>query len=462
MCGIFGITGSEEASRLAYFGLYAMQHRGQESAGIACYDGKSTHSHVGMGLVHDIFTEETLSQKLKGFVAIGHNRYSTTGKPEPRNAQPLVVRMHGNKFVLAHNGNLTNAYSLRKELEAEGAIFQTTADSEIFVHLISKALGTNTLEEAIIKATNRVEGAYCLLILSQGKLIAVRDPHGFHPLIMGKVPGNAESWVFASESCAFELLGAESIRSVAPGEMIVIEPHATEFTSIKLPKQTKVSQCIFELVYFARPDSFVFGEDVFQCRKKMGAEIVRELPTEADIVVPFPDSGVYSAVGVAQESGIPYEHALIRNHYVGRTFIQPSQSMREFSVRVKINPVQSAIKNKRLLVVDDSIVRGTTVRTRCAKLRELGAEEVHFRVSCPPIKFPCFYGIDFPSPHELVANKHNVENLSKVLGLDSLHYLSLDGLKNCVSNPDDYCCACFDGNYPTAIPEMTDKFSLEA
>ncbi len=461
MCGIFGITGHKEASRLTYFGLYAMQHRGQESAGIVSFDGKRTNFHLGMGLVPDVFTEATLSEVLLGQTAIGHIRYSTTGKPERRNAQPLVVSMHGSMFALAHNGNLINAFEIRKELEEEGAIFQTSSDSEIFIHLISRLLPHHTLEEAILKATERVDGAYCLLILYKGKLIVARDPYGFHPLLLGKMPGIAESFIFASESCAFDLLEAEYVRDIEPGEMLVIEQNATEYQSYRLPKKTHVKQCIFELIYFARPDSTIFGEDVFQCRKKMGAAMVNEMPVEADIVVPFPDSGVYSAVGAAQESGIPYEHALIRNHYVGRTFIQPSQSMREFSVRVKINPVKSAIKDKKLLVVDDSIVRGTTVQTRCAKLRELGATEVHFRVSCPPIKYPCFYGIDFPSPFELVANKHSIEQLSKVLGLDSLHYLTLEGLKNCVSEPDNYCCACFDGVYPTKVPSMTDKYSLE-
>ncbi len=461
MCGIFGITGHKDAARLTYFGLYALQHRGQESAGISAYDGAKTRYHVGMGLVPDVFTENVLTEGLPGFAAIGHTRYSTTGKPEVRNIQPFVVRMRGTILSLAHNGNLTNAVQIKKKLEAEGTIFQTSSDSEIFVHLIARAMSDKTLEEAILHAVDQVEGAYSLLILHKGKMIALRDPHGFHPLLLGKVPNNEKSWVFSSESCAFDLLEADYIRSVKPGEMIVIEPQGKEIKSYELKKKVPVKQCIFELVYFARPDSTIFDEDVFQCRKKMGAELVKEMPAEADIVIPFPDSGVYCAVGVSQASGVPYEHALIRNHYVGRTFIQPSQTMREFSVRVKINPVKSAINHKRLLVVDDSIVRGTTVRTRCTKLRELGAEEVHFRVSCPPIKYPCFYGIDFPSPNELVANKHSLDQLTRVLGLDSLHYLTLQGLKNCVKSPDDYCCACFDGNYPTPLPEHVDKLALE-
>lgn len=464
MCGIFGITGHEDAARLAYFGLYALQHRGQESAGIATWDtgtnsgGGETHVHVGMGLVPDVFTEEVLAQ-LPGDVAIGHIRYSTTGKPERRNAQPLVVRMRGGvQLSLAHNGNLTNAAELRAELEDDGAIFQTSSDSEIFVHLISHGLKGKTLEEAILAACGRVEGAYSLVILANGKLIALRDPHGFHPLSLGRLD---DAWVFASESCAFDLLEAERLREVRPGEMIVAERGALEYQSYRLPKPAPVRQCIFELVYFARPDSIIFGEDVYQCRKRMGLELVHEAPAAVDCVIPFPDSGIYAALGVAQGAGVPYEHALIRNHYVGRTFIQPSQSMRQFSVRVKINPVHSMIENKRLFVVDDSIVRGTTVRTRVAKLRDMGAKEVHFRVSCPPIKHPCFYGIDFPSAKELVAVQHAPESLAALLGLDSLHYLSLEGLKRSVSCPDHYCTACFDGIYPTALPSVQDKYSLE-
>lgn len=461
MCGIFGISGHEDAARLAYFGLYALQHRGQESAGIATWDmkdGGETHVHIGMGLVPDVFTEEALHH-LPGEIAIGHIRYSTTGKPERRNAQPLVVRMRGGmQLSLAHNGNLTNAAELRAELEDDGAIFQTSSDSEIFVHLISHGLRGKTLEEAILAACDRVEGAYSLIILANGKLIALRDPHGFHPLSIGRLD---DAWVFASESCAFDLLEAERLREVKPGEMIVVEPGALEYQSYALPNPAPVRQCIFELVYFARPDSIIFGEDVYQCRKRMGLELVAEAPADVDCVIPFPDSGIYAALGVAQGAGVPYEHALIRNHYVGRTFIQPSQSMRQFSVRVKINPVHSMIENKRLFVVDDSIVRGTTVRTRVAKLRDMGAREVHFRVSCPPIKHPCFYGIDFPSTKELVAVQHAPEALASLLGLDSLHYLSLEGLKRSVSCPDHYCSACFDGIYPTSLPSVQDKYSLE-
>ncbi|MCQ2444673.1 MAG: amidophosphoribosyltransferase [Mailhella sp.] len=460
MCGIFGVIGHEDAARLTYFGLYALQHRGQESAGIAAWDDESStaHYHAGMGLVPDVFTEEHL-RALPGRTAIGHVRPSTTGRPQLRNAQPLVARMRGGvQVALAHNGNLTNAAEIRRELEDEGCIFQTTIDSEIFVHLIARALTYNTMEEAIQIACNRVEGAYSLVIMADDRLIAVRDPHGLHPLSIARM---GESWVFASESCAFDLLEAEYLREVEPGEMVVVEPGANAFRSIRFAEAKKVRQCIFELVYFARPDSRVFGEDVYQCRKCMGRNMMRESMADAECVIPFPDSGIYSSLGAAQEAGVPYEHALIRNHYVGRTFIQPSQSMRQFSVRVKINPVRSMIENRSLYVVDDSIVRGTTIRTRVAKLRQLGAKAVHFRVSSPPIKYPCFYGIDFPSPKELIATKYDPAQIAEMLGLDSLHYLSLEGLLASVSHPEDYCTACFTGDYPTPLPEVQDKMSLE-
>ena len=432
---------------MAYFGLYALQHRGQESTGIASYDGRHIHVHAGMGLVPDVYDEPTLGQELQGNMAIGHVRYSTTGVSARRNSQPLVVRVRGIEMALAHNGNLTNAAELREELENIGAIFQTSSDSEIFVHLISHSLAGRTLEEAIMEACKRVRGAYSLVILSEGRLMALRDPHGFHPLVMGRVD---DAYVFASETCAFDLLEAEYIRDVAPGEMVIVE--GDNVRSCKLPGagEVPVRQCIFELVYFARPDSLVFGEDVYQCRKRMGHEMAREAPTNAELVMPFPDSGVYAAIGFAQAAGVPYEQAYIRNHYVGRTFIQPSQTMRNFGVRVKLNPVRSMIKNRRICIVDDSIVRGTTVRTRVVKLRELGAREVHFRVSCPPLRHPCFYGINFSSRGELVAANHPLEALPGLLNLDSLHYLTIEGLLNSVSEPDKYCLACFNGEYPVA------------
>lgn len=448
MCGVFGITGHSEASRMAYFGLYAQQHRGQESAGIASYDGTQIHAHTDMGLVPDVFDEPTLGQKLRGDKAIGHVRYSTTGSSALRNAQPLVVRVRGIEIALAHNGNLTNSLALRRELEEQGAIFQTNSDSEIFVHLIAHGFhenGNTSVEEAVRYACTKVEGAYSVLILAEGRILALRDPHGFHPLALGRAE---KAWVLASETCAFDLLEAEYVRDVAPGEMLVIDGENMSSQMLPGAGQKPVRQCIFELVYFARPDSLIFGEDVYQCRKRMGHQLAKEYPSDAELVMPFPDSGVYATIGYAQGTGIPYEHAFIRNHYVGRTFIQPSQGMREFGVRVKLNPVRSVINGKHICVVDDSIVRGTTVRTRVGKLRELGARMVDFRVSCPPVRHPCFYGISFSSHVELVAARHPERDLPRLLNLDSLGYLSMEGMLSAVSHPDCYCTACFDGNYP--------------
>ena len=455
-CGLFGIYNHAEAARMAYFGLYAQQHRGQESAGIVTWDGTKIREQKGMGLVPEVFNERHLGKELKGAIAMGHIRYSTTGASLIRNAQPFLVRFGGMHLALAHNGNLVNTKELREELEAQGSIFQTTIDSELFVHLIVKHLNGGTLEEAVAKACAKAQGAYSLLILANNKLIAVRDPHGFRPLALGRV---GDSYVLASETCAFDLLEAEHIRSIEPGEMLVIQDKCVESHHICKPEHRR--HCIFELIYFARPDSTIFGETVYECRKGMGAILAREAPVEADFVMPFPDSGVYAAIGYAQESGQPFEVAMIRNHYVGRTFIQPSQDMRDFSTRVKINPVKSMIKGKRLLIVDDSIVRGTTIRHRVKKLRELGAREVHMRVSCPPIRFPCFYGIDFSSKGELIAAYNSVDEIARFIGLDSLHYLSIDGLLSAVSRPKDFCLACFTGEYPITPPKWAGKMCLE-
>lgn len=437
---------------MAYFGLYALQHRGQESTGIASYDGKHIRLHAGMGLVPDVYDEATLGQELQGNRAIGHVRYSTSGVSVRKNAQPLVVRVCGIEIALAHNGNLTNASELRGELESEGAIFQTSSDSEIFVHLIARSLAKKKdLEEAILSACDRVRGAYSLIILSEGRIIALRDAHGFHPLAMGKVD---DAYVFASETCAFDLLEAEYLREVLPGEMVVVDGDKVVSRPLNNAGKVPVRQCIFELVYFARPDSIVFGEDVYQCRKHHGLRNgQRKRPSrQPELVMPVPRTpGVaYAAIGFAPCRRCAYEQAYIRNHYVGRTFIQPSQTMRNFGVRVKLNPVRSMIKNRRICIVDDSIVRGTTVRTRVVKLRELGAREVHFRVSCPPLRHPCFYGINFSSRGELVAANHPLEALPGLLNLDSLHYLTIEGLLNSVSEPDKYCLACFNGEYPVA------------
>jgi amidophosphoribosyltransferase len=456
-CGLFGIYGNKEAARMTYFGLYALQHRGQESAGIVTWDGEKIREQKGMGLVADVFNERHLGKELKGSIAMGHIRYSTTGASLIRNAQPFLVRHGDLRLAVAHNGNLVNTYELRTELEQNGSIFQTTMDTEVFAHLIIKYLHeSETLEEAVGKACNRVRGAYSMLILANDKMIAVKDPNGFRPLVLGSVGGN---YVFASETCAFDLVEAEYLRPLEPGEMVVI--HKNKLTAHRFAEPIPCSKCIFELIYFARPDSHVFGDVVYERRKAMGAQLAREAPVEADLVMPFPDSGNYAAVGYSQESGLPLELAMIRNHYVGRTFIQPSQDMRDFSVRVKLNPVKSMIQGKRIIIIEDSIVRGTTIRARVKKLRELGAREIHLRVSCPPIRFPCFYGIDFSSKGELIAANHSVEDIARFMGLDSLHYLSIPGLLDSVTQ-DEWCLACFDGNYPIPLADRMGKDCLEA
>ena len=452
-CGLLGISGHQEAARMAYFGLYAQQHRGQESAGIVTWDGQHLHEHKGMGLVPDVFSEQNLTA-LKGDIAIGHVRYSTTGSSAIRNAQPFVARFQGMEIALAHNGNLVNTQELRQQLEERGAIFHTDNDSEVFMHLLVRAMRTMCLEDAIRDACSQVRGAYSLLVLVGDKIVGLRDPHGFHPLCIGKLEDNC--FVLASETCALDLLEAHYVRSVEPGEMVVIqngELHSYSLLSEWQKKPARPRQCIFELVYFARPDSLVFGEQVYLCRKRMGWQLAHESTPEVDFIMPFPDSGVYSAVGFAQCAELPYEHAMIRNHYVGRTFIQPTQSMRNFGVRVKINPVRDMIEGKRICIVDDSIVRGTTMMTRVKKLREMGAREVHIRISSPPVRFPCFYGIDFASRGELVAVRHTVPEIQKMLNVDSLHYLSIEGLKRSVAQEDSYCMACFDGNYPVPCAE---------
>lgn len=454
-CGIFGIFNHEDAAKLAYFGLYAQQHRGQESAGIATIAADGMHDYKGMGLVPDVFTENILAA-LPGRTAIGHVRYSTTGKSTIRNAQPLIAHYKGKDIAIAHNGNIVNAAELRANLENEGAIFQTGNDSEVMMHLLVRYLRQHDFVDAVEKACTALKGAYCFLIMTEDILIAVRDPYGFHPLALGKLENSP---VFASETCAFDLLEAEYERTVEPGEMIVVDRFG--LTSRKLAHESpeKPKQCMFELVYFARPDSYVFNEQVYVCRKQMGWQLAHESAPDVDFVMPFPDSGVYSAVGFAQCAELPYEHAMIRNHYVGRTFIQPTQSMRNFGVRVKINPVRTMLDGKKICIVDDSIVRGTTMITRVKKLRELGAKEVHIRISSPPVKFPCFYGVDFPSPGELIAANCAMDEIAARLDVDSLHYLSIDGLLRSVMHSDRYCLACFDGSYPVPC-EQCAKMSL--
>lgn len=455
-CGLVGISGHPEAARMTYFGLYALQHRGQESAGIVTWDGTKLREQRGMGLVADVFNERHLSKELKGMTAIGHIRYSTTGASLLRNAQPFMVRFGDYRIAIGHNGNLINAQSLRRELEEQGSIFQTTMDSEVIVHLIARNLNGNSLEEAVAQACSRIKGAYSLIILANNKLIALRDPLGFRPLCLGRM---GDSYVLASETCAFDLLEAEHLRCIEPGEMVIIEDRCLK--SIRFADVTPSKSCIFELVYFARPDSVVFGTEVYSARKTMGETLAREAPVDGDYIMPFPDSGMYAAVGYAQASGLPFELAMIRNHYIGRTFIQPSQDMRDFGVRVKLNPVRSLIKNKRLVIIEDSIVRGTTIRTRVKKLRELGAREIHMRVSCPPIRHPCFFGIDFSSKGELIAANHPVDDIARYIGLDSLHYLSIEGLLASTGGGNGYCLACFDGKYPVPVDGSCSKMCLE-
>ena len=428
-CGVFAVYGHEEAARVAFFGLFALQHRGQESAGIASADGCQVWEHKGMGLASEVFREDILS-KLPGRLAIGHVRYSTTGSSVLSNAQPFLVHHADEYYALAHNGNLINALELRAELEERGSIFQSTMDSEVIVHLMAPHLKEG-LEEALTKALARVQGAYSIVMLTRNRVIAVRDPRGFRPLSLGRFNGG---WVVASETCAFDLVGAKYIRDVQPGEIIIID-EAGLHSLTPFPK-AKPSYCIFELIYFSRPDSQIFGQNVYLCRKRLGHSLAREYRPDVDFVMPFPDSGNYAALGYAEESGLPFEMGMIRNHYVGRTFIQPSQAMRDFGVRVKLNPVQPLIEDKKIVIVEDSIIRGTTSRNRVRRLRESGAKEIHMVVSCPPTRHPCPYGIDFSVRGELIAaEKEDEADIASFIGLDSLHYLSIEGMVQATGIP---------------------------
>ena len=441
-CGVFGIFGHEEASRIVYLGLYALQHRGQESAGIVTSDGEQLVGHRGMGLVPDVFQGEQL-QKLRGKVAIGHVRYSTTGSSDIKNAQPFQVDYARGSLAIAHNGNLVNTRQLRDQLEKAGSIFQSTMDSEIIVHLVAKSRGAD-FEEALIESVEQLEGAYSLILLTQKQMIGLRDPRGFRPLCLGRLNG---SYVLASETCALDLIQAEYIREVEPGEIVIIDEQGLR--SIKPFPPTQPALCVFEFIYFARPDSCVFGESVYQARKRLGRELALESPVACDVVIPMPDSGNCAALGFAEASGIPFEMGITRNHYVGRTFIQPTQISRDLGVKVKLNPVREVIENKRIVVIEDSIVRGTTSKVRMKNLREAGAREVHMGVSCPPHRYPCYYGIDFPTRKELIASSHSIEAIGDFIGLDSLGYLSLDGMIKAMPFPKEtFCLACFTGEYP--------------
>jgi len=458
-CGIFGIYDHPEAAALTYFGLYALQHRGQESAGIAVAKDMQIVEHKGMGLVSDVFEMDHLDQ-LGGGSAVGHVRYSTTGSSILTNAQPFRVRHRQKSYAVAHNGNITNAHILKNELEQTGSIFQSTMDSEIFLHLFVKNLKLG-FEAALVETMSRLEGAYSFIMLtSKGEVIGMKDPHGFRPLCLGKLDGN---YVLASETCAFDLVEAEFVREIEPGEIVIIGEDGIK--SIQTPAAPNRAFCIFELIYFARPDSTIYGQNVYQTRKAHGKRLAREAPVEADLVMPFPDSGTYAALGYHEESGIPFEMGMIRNHYVGRTFIQPTQSMRDFGVRIKLNPVKELLKGKDLIIIEDSIIRGTTIKTRVKSLRKLGVRNIHMRVAGPPHRFPCHYGIDFSTRGELIAASKSVAELRDYLGLDSLHYLSIEGLLYAtgIENPQKHFCkACFDGCYPVSFDEMVSKDCLES
>jgi len=446
------------AAELTYYGLYALQHRGQESAGIVTAKeiGKPFAIKRGMGLVGQVFSEQDLKE-LAGTRAVGHVRYSTTGSSNIKNAQPLTVETSRGQIAIAHNGNLVNAGALRGELEAAGSIFQTTTDSEIILHLISRpnpAIGGGALAQAL----SRVHGAYSLILMGENELIAARDPFGFRPLVIGRLD---EAIIFSSETCALDLVGAEFVREVEPGEVVVADEGGLR--SFKPHAETpRESLCVFEFVYFARPDSQLGGRNVSHARTRMGRELARLHPVEADIVVPVPDSGTYAALGYSEQSGIPLDQAFVRNHYIGRTFLQPTQLIRDFNVRVKLNLIRSAVQGKRVVVVDDSIVRGTTARARVTNLREAGAREVHIRVSCPPHRFSCHYGIDFPNPKDLLANRMTRQEITKYLGADSLGYLDVDGMVRACGIPaNKFCLACFTGDYPVPFAPEDNKEVLE-
>ncbi len=455
-CGVFGVYGHPEAANLTYLGLYALQHRGQEGAGICSSDGKNLYLDKAMGLVADIFSEKRL-KKLSGYMAIGHNRYSTAGSSVLKNVQPIMVNFALGTLAIAHNGNLVNAAELRDELEKEGAIFQSTSDSEVIVHLIAHSKGDDFYER-VIHAVRQVNGAFSLLILREKEIIAVRDAYGVRPLSLGQIDG---AYVVASETCAFDLIGAKYLRDIEPGELLII--NGSGLTSMKPLSAPREAFCIFEFIYFSRPDSYIFGgQNVNELRKKFGAQLAREANVDADLVIAVPDSGVPAAIGYAEESKLPFDFGLIRNHYIGRTFIEPKHNIRHFGVKIKLNPVRKLLEGKRILVIDDSIVRGTTSKKIVKMLREGGgAKEVHMRISSPPTVGPCFYGIDTPTRQELIAASHSAEEIRKFITADTLAYLSLDGLKGIVPESHKYCTACFDNHYPISFPgEQSEQMEL--
>src|SRR5580765_4135506 len=452
-CGVGGVFGHEESAKLVYLGLYALQHRGQESAGIVSSDGKELHAHRAMGEVEEIFTPEVLN-KLPGPASIGHTRYSTAGDKALLNAQPILIDCNKGKISIGHNGNLTNAAEWRRKLEHRGSIFQTNSDTEVVVHLLARSQARN-LSGALGDALNQCEGAYSLVVLTPEELYAVRDPRGFRPLNLGKfvTPSGDTAWIVASETCAFDLLNAQYVREIEPGEMLRISRAGLE--SIHFAPEKPQQHCIFEHVYFARPDSTIFGRSVNDSREALGKLLAREHPVEADLVVPVPDSGVPAAVGYAMESGIPFRMGLIRNHYIGRTFIEPSQAIRNLGVKLKLYPIRGLMEGKRVILVDDSIVRGTTSRKIVRMVREAGAKEVHVRISCPPTISPCYYGVDTPTREELIASSNTPEEICRFLGADSLGYISLPALRQALSDTEGkFCTSCYTGVYPTDLVQL--------
>jgi amidophosphoribosyltransferase len=453
-CGVFAVHGHPNAALLTYYGLFALQHRGQESAGIVTSSGPGSEflRHVDMGLVSQAIKEPDL-QKLTGTRAIGHVRYSTTGSSNIKNAQPLMVDCARGQIAIGHNGNLVNAHLLREELESKGSIFATTVDSEIILHLLAQPYETSN----VLAALRRIQGAFSVAIMTEEEIIGVRDPHGFRPLMLGRVD---DAYVLSSETCAFDLVGAKLIREVEPGEVVIIDKDGNLRSEFPFNDSRKAF-CVFEYVYFARPDSIMNDITVARVRTEMGRQLARETGVPADLVIPVPDSGIYAAMGFGEELGIPYSQAFVRNHYIGRTFLQPSQLIRDFNVRVKLNLIREQVEGKRVVVVDDSIVRGTTALARVKHLREAGAKEVHVRVSCPPHLHACHYGIDFPDPKKLIANQYTMKEIAGYLGADTVGYLSIEGMVKATGQPmNSLCMACFDGNYPVPIPEESGKYVM--
>ena len=455
MCGIFGIYPHKDAAQLTCLGLYALQHRGEESSGIITRSGKKVHLHKALGLVSDVFDEKII-RSLRGELAVGHVRYSTTGSSNIKNIQPFFVKSKVGDIAIAHNGNLTNTLILHRELENNGALFQTTMDSEIIAHLLAHSC-YNSLQDIIVGALSKLQGAYSLVLMLDDTLIGARDPYGWRPLCLGTLDG---AYILASETCALDVIGAQYLRDIEPGEIVFIKKDGLK--SIKPFGKTPHAFCIFEYIYFARPDSNIFEHNVYMARKKLGEQLAKEFPAQADLVMPIPDSGVFAALGYSEVSKIPFEFGMIRNHYIGRTFILPSQDQRDYRAKIKLNPLRDVLKDKDVILVEDSIVRGTTSRTRLKTIRQAGVNKIHMRVSCPPLRFPCFYGMDFPTEKELVASKHDIAWIRDYIGADSLEYLSLEGMLNSMPiAKENFCTACFTGQYPVHSTCRTSKEVLE-